>query len=94
MQRSKQSVERALRLKGFEARETHHRYFIYVTTQGERTSITTKTSHGGRRDLSDPLLSQMARQCKLNRAQFLELVDCPLDRDAYEAILRSQGGIE
>jgi hypothetical protein len=32
----------------------------------------------------------MARQCKLTKQQFLELVDCPMNRDSYELILAAK----
>jgi hypothetical protein len=39
----------------------------------------------------DFLLGHMAKQCKVARADFLDLVDCPMDRAAYEAKLAAQG---
>ena len=41
--------------------------------------------------MGDVLLKEMARQCKLNKAQFVELVDCPMTRDAYEKVLAQSG---
>jgi hypothetical protein len=41
--------------------------------------------------LKDFLLGHMAKQCKVARADFLDLVDCPMDRAAYEAKLAAQG---
>jgi hypothetical protein len=43
------------------------------------------------KDVPDNLLSQMAVQCKLTRQQFLNLVDCPMSRDGYEAALVERG---
>jgi len=43
------------------------------------------------KDVSDPLLGEMAKQCRLPKAKFLDLVDCPMDRNRYEAELRAQG---
>ena len=37
------------------------------------------------------LLSEMARQCKLTKGQFVELVDCPLSRAEYEQVLVRSG---
>jgi len=54
----------------------------------------TKVSHGGSHDIGDPLLAQMARQCRVTKPLFLQLVDCPLDREAYEAELRVKGVLE
>jgi len=30
----------------------------------------------------------MARQCGVTKTQFLDLVDCPMDRQCYERLLR------
>lgn len=83
MPRKKNDVEAGLRGKGFRQDNTHHRYFVYYTREGAKSRIRTKTSHGGR-DLDDYLLGQMAKQCKLNKKEFLDLVDCPLDQGTYE----------
>jgi hypothetical protein len=81
--RKQVEVEAALRRKGFRQADTHHRYFVYHTLSGLKSRIRTRTSHGGR-DLNAPLLAQMARQCRVSRNEFLDLVDCPLDQGAYE----------
>jgi hypothetical protein len=83
MTRKQSEVEAGLVRKGFRETATHHRYFIYYTEAGLKSRIHTKTSHGGR-DLDDWLLGQMAKQCGVSRKDFLELVDCPLDRKTYE----------
>ena len=36
--------------------------------------------------IPDNLISQMAKQCKLTKQQFVNLVDCPLSRDQYENV--------
>lgn len=92
MPRARRDVEASLLAKGFARREGDHSYFIYHTAAGKKSMARTKTSHGtAARDISDELLGMMARQCGLTRGQFLDLVDCPLDRDAYERLLRQSG---
>jgi hypothetical protein len=92
MPRSKSQVESALLNKGFEKDEGDHHYFIYYTQDGKKTTAKTKTSHTKKmKDIPDNLLSVMARQCKLNKQQFLGLIDCPLKREMYEEILSKQG---
>ncbi len=92
MVKSKRAVEKALRRKGFVESDGHHRFFIYHTLGGKKSSVTTKTSHGSSSDdLDSWLLQKMASQCELQRNDFLRLIDCPLDQAGYEAILRSQG---
>lgn len=54
------------------------------------TAVYTKVSHAGK-DIGAPLISRMAKQCKLSKADFLDLVDCPLDLAGYVAKLQ-QGG--
>lgn len=83
MPRAKRLVETGLQNKGFRLENSHHRLFIYYTQQGEKTAVRTKTSHGGS-ELDDYLLGNMAKQCHLTKAAFLELVDCTLDQASYE----------
>jgi hypothetical protein len=91
MPRKKIDVESALKRKGFKQTEGDHHWFVYVTFEGAKTTSKTKTSHTQKmKDISDNLLSQMARQCKLSKKDFLDLIDCPLSREAYEEILKDQ----
>lgn len=94
MPRKSREVKAALQRKGFDASDGDHVFLTYITTAGLRTAIMTKVSHGGSHDIGDSLLAQMARQCKLNKPMFLQLVDCPLDRQTYEAELRNKGILE
>lgn len=92
MPRRRTEVEAGLKRKGFVQEEGDHHFFIYHTMDGLRTPVITKTSHGDR-DIGDPLLAKMARQCRLTRAMFLDLIDCPLSRADYEDLLRQNGDI-
>lgn len=91
MPRSKHDVDISLRKKGFVHTEGDHDFFIYHTLDGLKTHVHTKTSHGKSFDISDHLLSQMAKQVKLTSAEFRSLIDCPLSREDYERILRTDG---
>lgn len=93
MPRKQSEVEKSLTAKGFRPRDGDHNYFNYYSRAGKKTAVFTKTSHGTR-EIDDNLLGRMARQCKLSRADFDRLIDCPLDRDAYEARLIAQGAVE
>jgi hypothetical protein len=93
MPRAKKDVEAGLKRKGFRLDERHHHYFLYWTKDGKKSPIRTKTSHGGGRDLGDTLVRLMAQQCKLTKAEFEQLVDCALSREAYEATLKERGEI-
>ena len=90
MPRPRKGVMAALERKGFAASEGDHTYYIYHTADGRKTLAKTKVSHSGK-DIADPILGMMARQCKLTATQFRDLVDCPLSREAYENILKTQG---
>lgn len=92
MTRERREVEGGLKKKGFRKVSTHHRYYVYQTADGRITRIRTKVSHGGKsRDISSFHIAQMVKQCHLTKAQFLELVDCPMKQPAYENILRDEG---
>ena len=90
MPRDKSEVIAGLKKKGFEnSKNTHHLYYTYRTQDGKLSDVFTYMSHSGR-ELSDSLLSKMARQCKLRREEFLRLVDCTMNRQEYEHSLKSQ----
>lgn len=89
--RPKNKVVSNLKAKGFTASNNHHIMLVYFTAGGEKTAILTKTSHTPQmKDIDDNLLSQMAKQCRLDKSEFLDLVDCPMDRAAYERRLRAK----
>lgn len=92
MPRNKKEVEAGLLAKGFEATGAeHHKYVVYRSAAGKKAMAKTKTSHGGGKDLSDDLLAKMAKQCGVTKANFLRLVDCPMQRPEYEQILQAAG---
>jgi hypothetical protein len=94
LQRDKQKVEKSLRSKGFRRDNTHHRFFIYWTQAGRKTTIKTKTSHGtSSKSIGASLLGKMADQCRLDMSEFLDFVDCPLDQKGYEKILEQKGAL-
>lgn len=93
MPRKQSEVEKSLTTKGFRPRDGDHNYFNYYSRAGKKTAVFTKTSHGAR-EIDDNLLGRMARQCKLSRADFDRLIECPLDRESYEAKLIAQGMAE
>jgi hypothetical protein len=87
-------VETSLKKKGFVESAGDHAYFTYYTTDGQKTSVWTKTSHGsGYKTLGDKLTSAMAKQCGLSAGQFKQLVECPLSQAAMETILVETGRI-
>lgn len=92
MQRDRADIERGLKTKGFTLETGDHRYFVYHTASGSLTDVWTKTSRGSHYKSLGPFhLGEMARQCRLKKNQFLDLIDCPLSRSAYEKILAEAG---
>jgi predicted RNA binding protein YcfA (HicA-like mRNA interferase family) len=91
MTRARKDVEGGLLAKGFQQSESHHHYFLYHDLAGRKTAVKTKTSHAGK-DLDDSLLGLMARQVRLSKKQFLDLLDCPLTREAYDRIVGKSNG--
>ena len=92
MPRDKRKIEEALTCKGFERNEGDHHFFVYRTIKGRKTSIRTKTSHTPKmKEIGDSILTQMAKQCHLNKQEFLNLVDCPLSREGFETLLADRG---
>ena len=89
MPRKARVVERGLLRKGFRRTDTHHRRFVYHTLDGEEPQpVATIMPHGADRDISDRLLGLMARQLRLTRRQFDDLIDCRLSQADYEAMMR------
>lgn len=91
MPKDKRDIEAGLLNKGFQPRPGDHNYFVYVAQDGTKALAKTKTSHGRGFDIDNALSGMMARQCALTQAQFLKLIECPLSRKDYEAILREKG---
>ena len=90
--RDKKTVESSLVKKGFSKRTGDHSFFIYMTIDGRKTSVFTKTSFTPKqKDIGDSLLSMMARQCQLSKDEFCRLIDCPMTRSEYEQLLKSKG---
>jgi predicted RNA binding protein YcfA (HicA-like mRNA interferase family) len=87
-------VEAALLRKGFKRGNTDHSYYQFHDKTGKKTIVNTKTSNGSSyKTLGPPLISKMARQCKLTKPQFAELVECTLSHEKYEDLLSEAGHI-
>jgi len=88
--RKGRKVDKALCKKGF-CREEDGDHICY---EFPNSDVRTKISHGMMgEDIGRELLGKMAGQVHLDFTQFLELVDCQLDKASYRAILVSQGEI-
>lgn len=91
MQLRSRLVARALASKGFKESQGKHRFFIFYTSDNKKSQIQTMISQGSDHDLDAVLIGEMARQCKLKKKEFLQLVNCTLNRAAYETKLVSAG---
>ena len=91
MPRDKRDVDSGLIRKGFRQRDNDHNIFIYWSLDGKKSLAKTKTSLGKGFEIDDGLLAMMARQCGLTKKNFLELVDCPLERPEYEHLIKQSG---
>ena len=79
------AVDRALRNKiGFDREERRHR--VYLLRVGGVTVAQTLMSHGSR-ELDRNLVGRMARQLGLTSRQFRDLVNCPMTRQEFFALL-------
>ena len=92
----RQLTERNLRKKGFKWKKDRGKDRIYVYCVGNtETAVFTMLSQSRRvKDLGDRLISDMAKQCKLSRGDFLRLVKCPMTEAQYRDVLRQAGHIE
>jgi hypothetical protein len=84
-----QNIRRSLLKKGFMQAQTHHEMYYYAI-EGKKTSIRTRLSHGAK-EYDDYLLGQMAVQLKLEKMEFLGLIDCSLSGEGYFCKLRNKG---
>lgn len=83
-----------LKKKGFsdaENRSPDHKCLDYYY-DGKLIAFT-KISHGAK-DLGDSLIKAMAKQCLINKQQFMDLANCPLSKEEYLEILKENGDLE
>ena len=82
-------IVNSLQSKGFAVDERSHTHLI-LFVGGRKTGIWTKVSHGSR-EIDDHLIACMARQVRLKKPLFLDLVNCPLTTEGYLQELARQG---
>lgn len=80
-------VEQALLGKGMEQDETHHHMFR-KSIDGV-THLVTRISHSAK-EIDDGLGKLMANQLCLQLSEFWNLVECPLDEEAWNRIVRER----
>ena len=82
-------IRSSLLKKGFVARNNDHEYFQLVV-DGKGTQIKTHISHG-EIEIDDSLISRMGKQTYLSKSEFMDLVNCPLSKEAYIEMLIGKG---
>ena len=87
--RSGRDIDAALRKKGFTRKnDGKHLRYSFILPEGSKSGITTLISHGAFSEtIGAPLISQMARQLRLTKKQFLQLIDCTLDEEGYRIVV-------
>jgi len=74
--------------KGFvEVVGKHHKYYFFHNN-GIKTLIKTYISHGDK-ELNDYLQGQMAKQTKLAKKDFVDLISCELSEEGYIKLLKA-----
>ena len=93
MSLKRNEIDSALTTKGFDKiNKKKDHYYYYLKVDGMDVGIYTKISRGSKaREIGEPLISIMAKQLRINKRQFINLVDCTVDYGAYLDILRSNG---
>lgn len=89
---NKKKAYKNLKKKGFVDSDTNsndHKYLEFY--HDDKLILYTKLSHGSSKDLNSFLIKQMSSQCKVNKSQFADLVNCPLSQDEYLKVLEAEG---
>lgn len=82
-----EKVTNALTSKGMVSGENHHHMFR-KNVDGV-TTLVTRISHSSK-EINEHLAGLMARQCCLQKAEFWNLVDCPLSEAEWDALVRER----
>lgn len=91
MKIEKKNMDKNLPKKGFVRSEAHHIYFHHHY-DGKDTGVYTYISHGSKRDFSGHIVTKIRKQLKLDSSkEALDLINCPMDEDTYNQILRDKG---
>lgn len=83
------TIKSGLQRKGFEIdKKGHHIYFRKIV-DGKDIGAWTYISHG-HSEVGDNILSKMAKQLNLNKSQFEDLVNCPMNEDEFIEIWNNE----
>lgn len=89
----RETLEQALRRKGFERKQDGHHIYYHHKYKGKETGAYTYFSHSLKtKDITRDLLTQTRKQLKLDtNAQVAMLANCPMDAEQYNRILAAKG---
>jgi hypothetical protein len=76
---------------GCELENTHHKYYFFYYNGQLITKTRVSQGRGG--EIDDYLAGQMARQLKIGKPLFAELVSCTKEYEDYVDALREDGHI-
>ena len=71
----------SLKKKGFCEAPGDHKFLQYF--YNGKLVLSTKISHGASHDLGLALIIKMATQCKLDKNEFIDPINCPLSAEDY-----------
>lgn len=92
---NKKKAYKNLKKKGFVDSINHsndHKYLEFF--YNGKVCFYTKLSNGSKKDLDNYLIRQMSKQCKISKSEFADLVNCPLSKENYVAILKDGGYLD
>ena len=87
-----EKIKASLKKKGFEQNNGDHQYYT-LYHDGKKTQIFTKISHG-KNEVGEPLLGMMSKQTRLSKKDFADLINCPLSKEKYLEMMRTQGYVQ
>lgn len=85
----KNNIINSLTKKGFRPDNRGHKY-LYFYVNGKNTGIFTFVSWGSN-EINDYLIGKMSFQVRLEKKQFIDLIECPLSEEEYIAELIRKG---
>ena len=88
----KGKVLKSLKKKGFCVSDGDHKHLVFHHN-GKKTGIRTKVSQG-RGEINAHLINLMSIQIKLEKKQFIDLINCPMSSKAYLKEMQQNGFIK
>ena len=86
-------INKSLPKKGFRKETSGHHIYFYHEYEGQETGAYTYISHSAKqKDISDDLLLSIRKQLRLESTkEAVDLIVCPIDKEAFNKILINNG---